>query len=103
MPVENMDVNANVSDDKKTWWQMHRLKILIALVLIVAVIIFLVWFMSQNNTIPSKNSIKTIKKRISIICTSSSKLIDSVDKCSLSRFVFDLLAYSSRWSSNSEY
>jgi len=98
-----MDVNGNVSDEKKTWWQMHRLKILIAIVLLVGFIIFFIWFTIKTNTTLSQNSIRMMKKKFLFLNFSSFKLVNVVTKRSLSGFMFDSLTYFSRRSSYSEY
>ncbi len=104
MPVQIMDVNGNVSDEKKTWWQVHRLKVLLGAVLIVAVIIFLIWFIAKTDTIPSQNSTQIMKKKtFSLLNFSPYKLIKFATKRSMSHFVFDSFTYSSRRSPYSEY
>lgn len=53
---ENMSANGNVSDEKKTWWQIHRLKILIAVLLVIIVVLVLILLTIKTRTIPSKKS-----------------------------------------------
>ncbi|CAF0897399.1 unnamed protein product [Rotaria sordida] len=59
MPVEIIDVNDNVSDEKKTWWQKYYLIVRIVLVLIVAVITFLILFIIKRNIIPIPSTLPT--------------------------------------------
>ena len=51
-----MSASSNVFEEKKPWWKMYGLKIVIAVLLAIIIIILVIWFITKTRTVPSRKT-----------------------------------------------